>query len=315
MRIIVRTLAVLWLICLSRLALSDGHPAPDGLWQQMSLACAEVVDCRFSTNGEHDVLILRPLGTLSGTFDSGMTETVTAWWPARSDVLPKPGDTVLAWLTPAAMMRWAVPNITEDVVLRENYPQYLPGPTGAINGAIRFVRGFSDPGVGATLSEVQRQRGLDLRGFQSQLAGASPDGRYWQDHSLVCAQVEGVAEMPRRSSIRLINLRPALTLSGHFDPGKISKISAPIDPTNFGVDFKFPSAGQMVLVVLFNDGGIYTVTIDRADFMPGSHAPICTVNSLDDPKVSETLKAVQKLRHATTDAKPNAVPKDGAVKR
>jgi hypothetical protein len=163
MRITAPTLGVLLLLILSHRALSEDRVPPEGLWDEMSLVYAEVIDCKFSTNGEHDVLILRPLGTLSGTLDSGATKRLSAWWPARSKVLPKPGDTVLVWLTPAAMMRWTAPNIAEDVIVRENYPQYMPGPTGATNGAIRVVRGFSDPDVTATLSEIQRQRSLVLR--------------------------------------------------------------------------------------------------------------------------------------------------------
>ncbi|HEV3417110.1 MAG TPA: hypothetical protein VG056_09865 [Pirellulales bacterium] len=33
-----------------------------------------------------------------------------------------------------------------------------------------------------------------------------------------------------------------------------------------------------------------------ADFMPGDHSPICVVKDFSDPKVLDTLKAVQELR-------------------
>ena len=42
--------------------------------------------------------------------------------------------------------------------------------------------------------------------------------------------------------------------------------------------------------------------------MPGDHAPICAVKDFDDPKVKETLEAVQKLRHASDEAKPKDEP-------
>ena len=64
----------------------------------------------------------------------------------------------------------------------------------------------------------------------------------------------------------------------------------------------------MVLVVLVQAGDKYTVSLDCADFMPDKHAPILAVNDFDDPKVKATLEAVQKLRHADDEAKPNNEP-------
>jgi hypothetical protein len=70
----------------------------------------------------------------------------------------------------------------------------------------------------------------------------------------------------------------------------------------------------MALAVLTQSGNSYSITPDPTPFMPRDHGPIYPVKDFDDPNVSDTLKAVQELRHATTEAKPNAVPKDGAVK-
>jgi len=52
----------------------------------------------------------------------------------------------------------------------------------------------------------------------------------------------------------------------------------------------------------------YSVTADPTPFMPGDHLPIYPVEDFDDHVVKETLEAVQKLRHASDEAKPKDEP-------
>ena len=119
---------------------------------------------------------------------------------------------------------------------------------------------------------------------------------YWQTHSLVLASVTGFSETKGERPKTGISLRPKLRLSGTLDPGKVPELSAEVDPRLYGKEFKLPSAGAFVLVVLVKNGDVYIVSHDRPAFMPGDHAPICEVKDLDDPKFSEALKAVQELR-------------------
>ncbi len=138
--------------------------------------------------------------------------------------------------------------------------------------------------------------------------GANED--YWQTHSVVFGVIVGAITTAGEKPKTEISLQAKLRLSGTFDPGKVPEVSVDIDPTAYDASFKMPAVGATVLVVLEHKGITYLVPRELTNFMPGNHAPICTVKDFDDPKVKETLEAVQKLRHATGDSKP----KDDSVK-
>jgi hypothetical protein len=140
--------------------------------------------------------------------------------------------------------------------------------------------------------------------FQPARAHANSQDQYWQTHSLVYADVAGVTESSGQSPHYVFDLRPKLTLSGDFDAGKIPEVSALITLKEVGPGFKSSSIGPKAIVVLVRTGDSYSISPEQPAFMPGDHAPICTVRGFDDPKFQQTLEAVQKLRHANDDAKP-----------
>jgi hypothetical protein len=119
---------------------------------------------------------------------------------------------------------------------------------------------------------------------------------YWQSHSLVFATIAGTTEMKGDKPTSVLSLRPKLRLSGTLDPGKVPELSARIDPTIYGMKFKMPATGDVVLVVLVRNDKEYAVSPDRPVFMPGDRAPIRVVRDFDDPIVLDTLHAVQELR-------------------
>jgi hypothetical protein len=139
-------------------------------------------------------------------------------------------------------------------------------------------------------------------------ANANAADQYWETHSLVYADVAGTTESGGETPRYIFDLRPKLTLSGAFDAGKTPEVSASIALKDLGPNFKSSSIGPKAIVVLVRKGDSYSISPEHPAFMPGDRAPICTVKDFDDPKVKETLEAVQKLRHATDEAKPNDDP-------
>jgi hypothetical protein len=127
-------------------------------------------------------------------------------------------------------------------------------------------------------------------------AAVGADDVSWQTHNLVFASIAGTADTKGESPRLEISMRPTLRLSGTLDPGKVPKLSAEINPRNYGEHFYLPPVGASVLVVLVQQGEAYSVSSVRLDFMPGDHSPICVVKDFSDPIVSDTLKAVQELR-------------------
>jgi hypothetical protein len=140
------------------------------------------------------------------------------------------------------------------------------------------------------------------------IANANAEDQYWETHSLIFADVLGTAESGGQSPQYSFDLRPKLTLSGAFDAGKTPEVSASAALKELGPSFKPTSIGPKAIVILVRKGDSYSISPEQPAFMPGDHAPICTVTDFDDPKVKETLQAVQKLRHASDDTKPNDEP-------
>ena len=133
------------------------------------------------------------------------------------------------------------------------------------------------------------------------------DPGYWRSHSVVYADIKSIVEPKGDEKWHTIVLRPQLRLTGQFDPGKVSEISARINWKKFG-PFLTLTFHAKVLVLLQSTKEGYWIASERQSFMPGDHAPICEVKDFDDPKVKETLEAVQKLRHASDEANPKDEP-------
>jgi hypothetical protein len=116
-------------------------------------------------------------------------------------------------------------------------------------------------------------------------------GDYWQFHSLVYGRVEQVNEVDK------VVFRPLGVISGHFDVGTVQRL-----PLKFNIAQiapKFPSAGDHVMAVLFDDGASgYVMPYSIVKYFPGSGESFgfVRVKDLSDPVVGETIKAVQKLR-------------------
>jgi hypothetical protein len=268
------------------------------------------------------------LGSLSGGYDAGKTSKISIVLDDDTTLRMldervrqiHAGDTVLLLCAEdASNGHWYIPEeraafmpFTHDPIIHVStggefvfYPNKGVGET--IDGALREIRKRR---VGQETRAPGREHAAPLA---TAIAYTDAAGQYWENHSLVYADVAGVTEQSGQSYV--FELRPKLVLSGAFDAGKTPKVSASASMKTLGQNFKPPSAGSKVLVLLLRIGDSYSVSPEHPDFMPSSHAPICTVNSLDDPKVPDALEAVQKLRHAAAATKPDPSPKNDAAKR
>jgi hypothetical protein len=235
-------------------------------------------------------LTIRPLGTLSGSFDAGETASLSyhqSFGYATADI-------------PTARK-----NILLTLAWNSNSGQYDGADSVRFMGApyapYRIVKDFADPSIVQTLRAIRV-----LRANESELTvpGKRVDGRtpdqagYWRRHAIVYAQLDGVIQTGLEKTPPRLEMIPALTISGTFDAGFTTNLSAHIDAANLGPHFQMIKSKDNVLVLLTVADGSYSVSTERAAFMPGDHAPICEVKDFDDPKVKDTLTAVQKLRGA-----------------
>ena len=94
-----------------------------------------------------------------------------------------------------------------------------------------------------------------------------------------------------------VTLEPLGTLSGSFDAGTTSSVTARFwFGANSSLDDK-PQVDTTVLVVIRRADDWWAVVSDFCQFMPGRSA-LVEVDGWDDPRVAETLKRIQAVRGA-----------------
>src|SRR4029077_5433942 len=108
--------------------------------------------------------------------------------------------------------------------------------------------------------------------------------------------IAGTSESKGHKASITVVMRPKLRLSGTLDPGKVPEFSAAIELARYGKQFRMPAVGAVVLAVIVKSGKEYAVSPERPSFMPDDHARICEVKDFDDPRVLDSLRALQELR-------------------
>lgn len=273
----------------------------------------------------------RALATLSGFFDPGRSAEFTVpaiedgWGVVSGSQRLAVGDKAVVVIFsgrqgepggyPVCSTRY-MPHDHVEISYASGIPGDEPTPPVVVDsqyGAkdpVCIVKGIDDPLALSILGDIQeRRKGLAEPSHTYAMFGAvKPADSPWDSMSVVYARAMGTSagKLPGRSALVL---RPIVKLSGEFDTGRAPEVVVPIDPRAANPDYALLGIAQPVLVVLVRTGTGYTILPDRAAFMPGDHSPIYTVKDFDDPKVKETLEAVQKLRHAD-DAKPKDEPAD-----
>jgi len=129
-----------------------------------------------------------------------------------------------------------------------------------------------------------------------------PDESFWRGAFVVYADVVDVK--PDEYQGTLIQLKPYATLSGNFDAAFHGEITAHAIVNRGSADVSVirtaPKKGSKVLAVIWdtiNAKGqqIYLVPNGNVKFVAG-HVGIFEVTGFDDPKVTETIENLRKLR-------------------
>ena len=143
----------------------------------------------------------------------------------------------------------------------------------------------------------------------SQLVLQMPSAN-WENQSVLFAEVVSATQVSAAGwSIRL---RPLAVLPGNFDPAFTGKIDAGVWIGDLaGVIAEAPKNGTNVIVVLqhavLNRKDVYSIPngaaaffpqIERQDTIPPTKVRPClvVVTGFDDPKVTETIENLRKLR-------------------
>ncbi len=156
---------------------------------------------------------------------------------------------------------------------------------------------------------------LVLLSFAGQAIMHGADGklaRYWDFASVVYAEVTDIAREERDRNIPnqdygsfRIELKPIATLAGTLDPAYMGEIHTGASiGSEISVILKTPAKGAKVLVVIerinWNDQEYFGIPNGGATFFPqdkSGHRPcLIEVTGFDDPKVTETIEKLRKLR-------------------
>jgi hypothetical protein len=143
-----------------------------------------------------------------------------------------------------------------------------------------------------------------LLAVASQFAIVGADGQpadVWDSSAVIYANVLSVEKQGLHTY--LIRLKPLATLTGRFDSAYCGDIvigPAIGSPESTHIEI-VPSVGAKVIVLVDRSGQpIYTVRNGSAQFFPKNewgHSPcLFEVTGFDDPKVTETIESVRKIR-------------------
>jgi hypothetical protein len=129
----------------------------------------------------------------------------------------------------------------------------------------------------------------------SQVDGKEPE--VWERASVIYAAVTDVET--NRPEQYVIHLQPLATLTGKFDSAMFSEIEVPSDVSKTSGNTMIrdvPKRGMRVIVYVGNDQ-VHPSRIPAGPvfFMP-DHLGLVEVTGFDDPKVTETIENLRKLR-------------------
>ena len=142
-----------------------------------------------------------------------------------------------------------------------------------------------------------------LMGALGQFAIHSPpadEPKTWEFCSVVFATVVAYEDLHFAGRVKLV---PLATLSGNLDSALEGEVTAGAEIGNLETTdiLTAPRVGTKVIVFLARDiNGNYRIPNGGASFFPksdiGANPCICEVTGFDDPKVTETIENLRKLR-------------------
>ncbi len=261
-------------------------------WNRHTVVIARVVEINERRNYMTSTIKLRPAGVLSGAFDLGATEDLTAAVQMGDGsvgtairIVPKQGGIVLA------VIRLPTADVPTFVVPPE-FTTYMPERAAALSE----IDNLTDSRIERVLDAIRDVRAKSEKLESGDLESLHASRTFWSAHALAFGKIAKRTADEEDPGIVHIDFRPMVTVSGRLDPGVVLKTVANVDLRRLAVPESFVAASGNALVLLVRDGDSYAVAPQCADFMPGDHFPICSVKDFADPKVAETLKKIQEAR-------------------
>jgi hypothetical protein len=308
-------------------------------WQQYSVIYAEILSTNHSPPQGFSIVI-RPFGTLAGSFDAGVARelpVLVALAPTTvaDDAVGEP--TVRVPLDNAHFDVITVdgakdrePTKGDKVILvltrfwDRNWVYASGGPVNFMPGwwhqPLRIVSGFTDREVTEVMKAIRELR-KDETSAESETNGGVPPPQseprvgYWSTHCLAFGRIRGTTQTAGGEPSLSIDFEPEVTLSGSFDCGKTVRVSLSADPGVFHALRKPTPIAAKSIVLLVRKEKSWAVASERPQFMPGDHMPICEVKDFDDPKVADTLKAIQEARKNEQDSTQSGSKRSNDDKR
>ena len=116
--------------------------------------------------------------------------------------------------------------------------------------------------------------------------------KYWQNSAVFYAEITKIDTHDGRDTI---SFRPVALLGGSVDPSAYPEITATtwFGPEVSAIEEK-PAVGAKAIILVEHFANWF-VPNGGVDFLP-DHVAICPVTGFDDPKVTETIENLRKLR-------------------
>jgi hypothetical protein len=283
---------------LARAAISGfgGREDSDLYWTYHSVIVASVVTVRRNSS-ESTIIVLHPLGTLTGNFDVGTSREIEV--ASNSEFHAMPRETVVIYLWDSSIIGDTVSHCR--FVIQDASPQVVK--------PYIIVTGLNDPRVENVLAMVGK-----LRSKPRVVLGGE---KYWQDHSLIYAQVSDVSLAHTSLAIAFDVLG---TVSGCYDAGEWPRLTdtRETDKLFYVLDEsldKVPSEGDRMLLVVQRDptSGEWNIANERATYMPRARDPMTRVSRSGDPKANKLMReavdsALARIRELRRTGNTDVVP-------
>lgn len=244
-----------------------------GYWDELSIIVAQfeaVVDKKESDN----VIRLRPLATLEGSFDCSRTKEIDcyvsiSWRISAIREPPKIGAFVVAVIEEKFIDDSTVPGFS----IPSSYLLYVPQS----RSGLLSVDGLADGKIDKTREAVRAARkksGESIERRRRPPVYDSADG-YWKTHSLIAAEVKKLQKLETPQAVAVLTLTLKSRAVGFLDPHDTPQIDVEVPPKLFAAGAELPGKGSSINVLIARDGTRYTVAKERLKFMPGDHSPLC----------------------------------------
>ncbi len=291
-------------------------------WDHHSVVYAELLSISPARGATVDAVI-DPLGTLAGSFDSGIGDRVSVhdielapWFPYVEDAKENRRSPTKK----ESIEQNAQSNVSSrsEVIIVDPQKDRMPkegdkvllilsdlrppierrilagGRVAFMPGwwhqPLRIITGFEDDDVTSVMHAIREIRGRDATSAKTHQPSS---GDFWESHSVVYGDLGGT-QSNNRSLV--IEFRPKISLAGNFDCGTDTARSIFADPVDFEPPRKPVPIGARALVLLGRKDSSWMLSRNESKAIFGIESSILPVTSFADRSVSDVREKIQKSR-------------------